>query len=224
MAAPATVSGQPTPKRHWTYVREGGDTGAISRKPGDLPFQENTSVGRGAPVSRTDRISGSHRDELPFSITAPMIFLKARKANTDLDITATSPCPDGKTQNGTADGVVVFVCRNCRSEDDPNADPRPGALLSSAAIAKAQDVGIEVRSVNCLANCKRGLSASIRSVDGWSYIFGGLAQDDAEDLLIGAQLLASAPDGLMPWRGRPDSLKRGVIARIPPFDYTEEKS
>lgn len=117
--------------------------------------------------------------------------------------------------------MVVFVCRSCREEADANADPRPGSLLSIATIAKAEKAGIEVRSVNCLANCKRGLSATIRSADGWSYIFGGLTLDDADDLLVGAQLLADAPDGLMPWRGRPDSLKRGMIARIPPFNYAD---
>jgi predicted metal-binding protein len=141
-----------------------------------------------------------------------------------LDITATSPSPDSNQKNDSRDGVVVFVCRNCRSEDDPNADPRPGSLLSTVAIEKAGQAGIQVRSVNCLANCKRGLSASIRSADGWSYIFGGLTLEDADDLITGAQLLADAQDGLMPWRGRPDSLKRGMIARIPPFDFTEEKS
>lgn len=138
-----------------------------------------------------------------------------------MDITATSPCPSDTTQKTNADGVVVFVCRSCREETDANADPRPGSLLSIATIEKAEKAGIEVRSVNCLANCKRGLSATIRSADGWSYIFGGLTLDDADDLLTGAQLLAGAPDGLMPWRGRPDSLKRGMIARIPPFDYTD---
>ncbi|WP_313612390.1 hypothetical protein, partial [Agrobacterium sp.] len=51
-----------------------------SRKPGDLPFQENTSVGRGAPVSRSDRISGSQSDELPFSITAPHKFFKGAES------------------------------------------------------------------------------------------------------------------------------------------------
>jgi predicted metal-binding protein len=41
---------------------------------------------------------------------------------------------------------------------------------------------------------------------------------------MGAQLLAQATDGIMPWRGRPESLKRGLIARIPPIDYREEPS
>ncbi|RUY54192.1 metal-binding protein, partial [Mesorhizobium sp. M7A.F.Ca.CA.001.05.1.1] len=29
-------------------------------------------------------------------------------------------------------------------------------------------------------------------------------------------------DGLIPWRGRPDSLKRGLIARIPPLDMLKD--
>jgi predicted metal-binding protein len=55
-------------------------------------------------------------------------------------------------------------------------------------------------------------------------MFGSLTEDDAGDLLVGARLLAGASDGLMPWRGRPDSLKRGLVARIPPLHFTEETS
>ena len=43
-----------------------------------------------------------------------------------------------------------------------------------------------------------------------------------EALVQGAQLLAGSADGLMPWRGRPDALKRGLIARVPPFDFSEQ--
>lgn len=139
-------------------------------------------------------------------------------------MTATSACASEKPERETATGVVVFVCRSCRSDVDPNADPRPGALLAQSAIALGEAEGIDVRSVNCLANCKRGLSAAVRSADGWSYIFGGLTVDDAPDLMIGARLLAHVPDGLMPWRGRPDSLKRGMVARIPPLHFIEETS
>jgi predicted metal-binding protein len=41
-------------------------------------------------------------------------------------------------------------------------------------------------------------------------------------LIVAARLLAQAADGIMPWRGRPDSLKRGLVARIPPIDFREE--
>ena len=33
-----------------------------------------------------------------------------------------------------------------------------------------------------------------------------------------------ASDGLMPWRGRPEILKRGLIARVPPIDFIEEET
>lgn len=155
------------------------------------------------------------------SISAPLENLQARKVDT-LDLTSTLPETNAKA-DGPA-GVVVFVCRSCRDEVDPNAEPRPGATLAQAAVELGRAEGVDVRSVNCLANCKRGLSAAMRSADGWSYMFGSLTQGDAADLLVGARLLAGATDGLMPWRGRPDSLKRGLVARIPPLHFTEETS
>ena len=141
-----------------------------------------------------------------------------------MDLTSTLPEKIAKAAGETAAGVVVFVCRSCRDDADPNVEPRPGATLAQAAVALGRAEGVDVRSVNCLANCKRGLSAAMRSADGWSYMFGSLTEDDAGDLMVGARLLASAPDGLMPWRGRPDSLKRGLVARIPPLHFTEETS
>lgn len=119
--------------------------------------------------------------------------------------------------------MTVFVCRSCRDADDPSIDPRPGLLLAQAVIDKAQGSHIAVRSVSCLANCKRGSSAAIRRKSGWSYVFGGLKPEDAADIVTGAEIFSRSEDGLMPWRGRPDSLKRGMIARIPPFDFIEEK-
>ena len=63
----------------------------------------------------------------------------------------------------------------------------------------------------------------MRCDGAWTYIFGGLEADrDAGALIEGAQLLARAEDGVMPWRGRPDILKRGLIARVPPLNFTEE--
>ncbi|SIQ70234.1 Predicted metal-binding protein [Rhizobium sp. RU35A] len=115
--------------------------------------------------------------------------------------------------------VTVHVCDTCRSGQEAADAPRDGALLSERTKTLAAEGGdvIEIRAVACLANCKRGLSASIQSADGWSYVFGDLTTEAAADLLTGARLLATSPDGLMPWKGRPDTLKRGMIARIPPL-------
>ena len=38
-------------------------------------------------------------------------------------------------------------------------------------------------------------------------------------LIEGARLFSHATDGVMPWRGRPEALKRGLIARTPPIDF-----
>jgi predicted metal-binding protein len=54
-------------------------------------------------------------------------------------------------------------------------------------------------------------------------VFGDLDPDkDASALVEGAQLFAESHDGLMPWRGRPEALKRGLIARVPPIDFEED--
>jgi len=53
-------------------------------------------------------------------------------------------------------------------------------------------------------------------------VFGDLdAASAAAALIEGARLLAGAPDGVMPWRGRPEPLKRGMIARLPPADFED---
>ena len=55
----------------------------------------------------------------------------------------------------------------------------------------------------------------------WTYLFGDLDASCAEALIAGARLLAASADGILPWRGRPERLKRGMIARIPPLGFQE---
>ena len=120
--------------------------------------------------------------------------------------------------------AVVYVCTPCRRAGEPDAEPRPGALLADATISAAEDTGVVVRRVQCLANCTRGPSAAIRCNGSWAYIFGGLDVAHAGALIDGAKLLAGAADGIMPWRGRPEPLKRGLIARVPPLDFTDTEA
>ena len=123
--------------------------------------------------------------------------------------------------------TIIYVCTTCRRPEDPETSPRPGAGLATATVRAAENTNIDVRPLRCLANCKRGCSAVLRRTDpsapAWTYVFGHLdPAADAEALVQGAKLLAGSADGLMPWRGRPDALKRGLIARIPPFDFSEQ--
>jgi predicted metal-binding protein len=119
--------------------------------------------------------------------------------------------------------TTIYVCITCRRASDPEDAPRPGLALARATARAAEGTGVTVRQVRCLANCTRALSAAMRCDGAWTYVFGGLeAGTDAEALIEGARLLARATDGVMPWRGRPEVLKRGLIARVPPVDFEEE--
>ena len=118
--------------------------------------------------------------------------------------------------------VTIVVCSSCRRAADPHDLPRPGALLARNTAQAAANSGLRVQQVGCLGNCKRGLSAAILREGCWSYVFGELSPDSAADLIAGAELFARSTDGFMPFRNRPESLKRGLIARVPVYDSLKE--
>ena len=120
--------------------------------------------------------------------------------------------------------TTVLVCITCRAPADSSNAARKGPALAQAALhALGAALDIEVKRVQCLGNCQRGLSAAIRRDKAWTYIFGGLDPErDGPTLIAGARLFAGSTDGLMPWKGRPDPLKRGLIARVPPSDFEGE--
>lgn len=133
----------------------------------------------------------------------------------------------GTADNSSADsdalsGVTVIICASCRDETGSDAHPRAGELLAEDTRNAASGEDIRVRTVECLGNCKRRLSAAILRDGCWSYVFGDLTTASGADLVTGAKLFATSTDGLIPWRGRPDSLKRGLVARIPPLDMLKD--
>jgi predicted metal-binding protein len=122
-------------------------------------------------------------------------------------------------------GATVYVCVTCRRPGDPEDGPRPGLALARGAAKVAEGTGVSVCQVECLANCSRSLSAAMRCDGAWTYVFGGLDPErDAEALIEGVKLLARAEDGILPWRSRPEVLKRGLIARVPPTDLAKGNS
>ena len=79
--------------------------------------------------------------------------------------------------------------------------------------------GVQVRGVECLSNCSRGCTVALRGTGRWSYVYGDIDPDlHLTSLLEGAAKYRDTVDGLIPWRQRPDILRKGVIARIPPLE------
>ena len=118
---------------------------------------------------------------------------------------------------------TIYVCITCKrqgtQDSERDSEPRPGALLATATERAAEGTEVTVRRLKCLANCTRGPSAAMRANGSWTYVFGGLDTNCADALVEGVRLLAGAADGILPWRGRPDVLKRGLISRVPPLDF-----
>jgi predicted metal-binding protein len=158
-----------------------------------------------------------HGNHQVFALGTPHVL---NQRGRDLDFIQSN---DGQKNDITAakPSVTIFVCASCRASEGSTEEPRQGTHLLNATMGAAaeQTPNITIKSVNCLSNCKRGPSAVIARQDGWTYVFGHLTLENATDLITGAELIATSADGLMPWKGRPDCLKRNMIARIPPFDF-----
>jgi predicted metal-binding protein len=116
--------------------------------------------------------------------------------------------------------VTIHVCVTCRDAATPDGAERPGArLLRFLEDAAAEGAGpIEIVPVECLSVCKRPCTIGFSAPGKWTYVYGDLAPEtSAETIMAGAALYAQAPDGIIPWKQRPDALKKGVVARIPPL-------
>lgn len=120
-------------------------------------------------------------------------------------------------------GTAIHICITCRQPGVPaEADgERAGARLYEAirlAAARRADP-VELIPVECLSVCKRPCTISFSALGKWTYVYGDFAPDlpSAEAILDAAALYAAAPQGLIPWRERPQALKTGVVARMPPL-------
>lgn len=118
------------------------------------------------------------------------------------------------------DPVTLYVCATCRAAGDA-LEPRAGAKLLAAlqeAVAAGGHAGITVESVECLSVCKRPCTVAVASAGRWTYVYGDLdPADSARTILEGVGLYAGTPDGIVPWKARPQEFRKGVVARIPPL-------
>lgn len=113
----------------------------------------------------------------------------------------------------SVDDIVVSVCTTCKPA---GGDAAIGQSLLDATRA-AVDAGASVRAVQCLGVCKRPGTVAVTAPNRYTFIFGDL-QGEAGAAAIAAfvKSYAQANFGLVPWRERAESIRRGLVARIPP--------
>lgn len=113
--------------------------------------------------------------------------------------------------------IVLYVCTTCRLADD-TSEPRAGARLLTALQDAAAADTVRIEGVECLSVCKRPCTVAVASEGRWTYVYGDLDPvASARTILDGLGLYAGTPDGIVPWKARPEAFRKGVVARIPPF-------
>ncbi|MBV8034680.1 DUF1636 domain-containing protein [Roseateles sp.] len=108
---------------------------------------------------------------------------------------------------------VLIICTTC-------ADGQGQALLEAVENeALARDIAQAIRGQACMAACSQGCTAALQGAGKHSYLFGRLAPDAAgvDALLAVAAEHAEPGDGQLAWARRPERLKGGLIARLPPL-------
>jgi predicted metal-binding protein len=93
----------------------------------------------------------------------------------------------------------------------------PGARLHAAIVGIGVPEGVRLVPVECLSACSQGCSVALSAPGRWSYVYGRLSDLDAQDVVAGAAAYAAAPDGIVPWRRRPEIFRKQSLARIPPI-------
>lgn len=122
------------------------------------------------------------------------------------------------TDDATVAPMTLYVCTTCRDPSAPLDDARPGSRLLAALSTLPGDPLVDIVPVECLSVCKRPCTVAFAASGKWTYVFGDLAPDTgAATIHAGARLYAEAKDGIIPWKLRPDVLKKGVVSRTPPL-------
>lgn len=121
--------------------------------------------------------------------------------------------------------VTAFICVSCKAQDA--AAGTPGQSLFDAVTAGllgGPDRTVAVTPVECLAVCKRPCTVALAAAGKWTYVVGDLDPvRHAGDVIAAALRHAATETGIIPWRERPQSFRKGIVSRIPPLGYRPDR-
>jgi predicted metal-binding protein len=110
--------------------------------------------------------------------------------------------------------ATLLVCVTCKSDEGPLGAGLFAAL--SQRLSGATDIALN--PIECLSVCKRPCTVALAAPGKWTYVVGDLRREaHIEDIVTAARLYAASPAGIVPWRERPLSFRKGVVSRTPPL-------
>lgn len=121
----------------------------------------------------------------------------------------------------------IIVCTTCRPQGASRELPAAGlalfeavqdALFASEFEADAAQ-GLRVRGTACMSGCSRACTVTLQASGKFSYYFGDLSADaeTAQQVIACAQLHQGSDDGALARNDRPERLRSGILARLPPL-------
>lgn len=122
----------------------------------------------------------------------------------------------------------LLICTTCASvwENGHRMGTSGGEALFSELQEQYKNWGLQAEisldPVQCLSACSHACAVAFVGSGKYTYVFGDLPhdpealKDTSTALLNCAETFLQKLDGLMSWSDRPDPLKKGIIARIPP--------
>ncbi len=120
---------------------------------------------------------------------------------------------------------ICLRCRDGREQRDSDLAQRGGRRLADAIAAQfdaseAARLGVRLRGVNCMSQCKRPCVVALSGAGRFTYLFGDLdPASHRPEVLAVAAAYAQAEGGFLPRSARPRVLQAGILGRIPPFGF-----
>lgn len=118
---------------------------------------------------------------------------------------------------------TLFVCKTCAStwQNGKRVGESGGEKLLQHLQLLAQDWELQnqffIQGVECMSACSHSCAVALTASGKFTYLFGDFPTDgDASAILECASQYYNKVDGSLPWSERPEALKKGILAKIPP--------
>ena len=134
----------------------------------------------------------------------------------------------GRAENRMTDAAradaQLYVCIACKAGAPGDGHPGPALLTEVRSLLAGQTAhDIVIEPVDCLAVCKRPCTVALSAKGKWTYVVGDLtAEANAAEVAAATLAYAASANGMIPWRERPQSFRKGVVSRIPPLDFQHD--
>ncbi len=118
--------------------------------------------------------------------------------------------------------TIITICETCKREDWKEKGLKESDGFELAQLIERSSVTEEkviTRRHSCLMGCDHGCNVTIQDNKKLSYVLGNFkpTSEDAEAIILYANLHANSTNGQVPYREWPQAIKGHFVARIPPI-------